>query len=107
MEPGYIIRWTEQALVMLEDIRDRRVRRLLLEAGKGLVRDPDKQGKPMIGSLGGLRSLRVAGQRYRLLYRVRAKEIRVYVAAVGLRKDGDRNDIYVLAQRLLRLGLLP
>ena len=92
---------------MLEDIRDRRIRGLLVGAGKGLAREPDKQGKPMVGSLAGFRSLRVAGQRYRLLYRIYAREIRVYIAAVGLRKEGDKRDIYMLAQKLMRLGLLP
>lgn len=60
----------------------------------------------MLGPLQGYRSLRVAGQRYRLIYKVECTIITVYVVAVGIRKEGDRGDIYALAQRLIRLGLL-
>jgi len=30
----------------------------------------------------------------------------VYVVALGMRKEGDKRDIYALTRRLIRLGLL-
>jgi mRNA interferase RelE/StbE len=50
--------------------------------------------------------VRTAGQRYRILYRVEAKTVIVLVVAVGIRKDGDKKDIYALAQKMIRLGLI-
>lgn len=54
----------------------------------------------------GFRSLRTVGQRYRIIYRVDRNRVLVIVVAVGLRKEGDRNDIYRLAQKLVRLRLI-
>ena len=52
------------------------------------------------------RSLRAAGQRYRIIYQVDNGAVIVYVVLIGLRKEGSKADIYELAQRLVRLGLL-
>ena len=60
----------------------------------------------MRGELAGFRSLRAAGQRYRIIYWVERHRVLVMILAVGLRKDGDRSDVYRLAQRLLRLRLI-
>ncbi|MGH8058440.1 MAG: type II toxin-antitoxin system RelE family toxin [Candidatus Entotheonellia bacterium] len=73
---------------------------------EALARDPEQQGKPLLGELQSLRSVRVVGQRYRILYRVDRGKVLVLVVAMGLRKEGDRRDIYALAKKLLRLGLL-
>jgi mRNA interferase RelE/StbE len=70
------------------------------------VTDPDKQGKALGGALRGFRSLYVYQERYRVLYRVDRGLVQVMVVAVGIRKEGDRQDIYALAQKLLRSGLL-
>ncbi|HSE96044.1 MAG TPA: type II toxin-antitoxin system RelE/ParE family toxin [Methylomirabilota bacterium] len=101
----YAIRWTETALRMLEEIRDRRVRTAVFGRVGELAGAPEL-GKPLTGELGDYRSLRAAGQRYRILYRVERNVVTVLVVAVGLRKEGDRADIYRLAQKLVRLGLL-
>ena len=51
-------------------------------------------------------SLRAEGQRYRIIYRVEGDKVVVMIVAVGIREEGDRGDIYALAQKLVRLGLL-
>lgn len=91
---------------MLRSVSDRRVREILGRRIDGLARDPDRQGKPLTGELAGLRSLRAAGQRYRILYRVEAERVVVLVLAVGIRKQGDKKDVYALAKKLVRLRLL-
>lgn len=91
---------------MLERIGDRRIQELLWRSGESLSRDPERRGRPLVGPLAGYRSLRVAGQRYRLIYRIAAGEVLVWVCAVGIRKEGDRRDVYALARKLLRSGLI-
>jgi len=50
--------------------------------------------------------VRAVSQRYRILYKVKAERVIVVVVALGIRKEGDKRDIYRLAKRLMRLGLL-
>lgn len=90
---------------MLKAVRDRRVRRLLARKIESLSEEPDKQGKPLTGELSGLRSVRSAGQRYRILYRVETERVVVLVVALGLRREGDRKDVYELARKIIRLRL--
>ncbi len=100
-----VIRWTETALRMVEEIRDRRIRAAVFRRVGELARAPEL-GKPLTGELADYRSLRAVGQRYRILYRVERDRVTVLVVAAGLRKEGDRADIYRLAQKLVRQGLL-
>ena len=102
----YRIVLTPTALKLLEAISDRRVREQIRNRIDGLAHDPEQQGKPLGGELTGFRSLRVVGQRYRVLYRVERTRILVIVVAVGLRKEGDRHDIYRLAQKLIQSRLI-
>ena len=102
----YKVRWTETAVTLLEGISDRRIQRALHDRAGVLDHDPDKQGKPLLGELTGFRSVRVVGKRYRIVYRVERREVVVAVVAVGLRKDGDKHDVYALAKKLLKQGLL-
>ena len=104
--PVFEVRWTVQVLRMLRRIADRRIQRLLVETGKSLAHDPERKGKPLWGPLKGYRSIRAAGQRYRLLYRIEQGRVVVWVVAAGIRKEGDGTDVYALARRLLRHGLL-
>jgi mRNA interferase RelE/StbE len=90
----------------LKAISDRRIRQSVMERIEALKEDPEKQGKPLTNELVGLRSVRAAGQRYRIIYRVDAVQVVVLVLTVGLHREGDRADIYALTKRLLRLGLL-
>ena len=97
---------TKPALKQLEDIKDIRVRGKLFERIEQLEDDPEDQGKPLKDGLAGLRSVRAIGQRYRIIYRIENEQIIVFVVAVGLRRQGDRSDIYEIAARLLRSGLM-
>ena len=90
----------------LSAIRDTRVRESIGKRIDGLRHDPDLQGKPMIGELEGFRSLRAVGQRYRILYKVEVDRVVVSIVTIGLRKEGDKIDVYALAKKLVRLGLL-
>ncbi|MBI3327446.1 MAG: type II toxin-antitoxin system RelE/ParE family toxin [Nitrospinae bacterium] len=91
---------------MLEAIQDRRIRGIIRDRIDGLAFEPEKQGRPLTGDLAGYRSLRAVGQRYRIIYRVEADKVLVLVVALGIRKEGSKRDVYALAQKLLRLGLL-
>jgi len=93
------------ALKMLKAVSDRRVRDLIVKRIDELAEEPEKQGKPLVGELSGYRSLRAAGQRYRIVYRVVNDRIEVIVVAVGIRKEGSGGDIYNLAKKLIRLRL--
>ncbi len=92
---------------MLEEVDDRRIQQQLFDTSKRLEADPDKQGKPLREELLGFRSPRVVGQRYRIIYSIDTLAETVHVVAAGIRREGARDDVYVLAQRLVRLGLAP
>jgi mRNA interferase RelE/StbE len=100
------VRLTLPALRQLAAIKDTRIRESISRRINALEQDPDEQGKPMTGELLGYRSIRAVGQRYRILYRLEAEQVVVVVVAVGIRKEGDKADIYELAKKLARLGLL-
>jgi mRNA interferase RelE/StbE len=102
----YRVVLTPTARSMLAGIKDRRIQEKIREKIDGLARDPDLQGKSLLGELTGLRSVRASAQRYRIIYRVYQDRVEVLVLAIGLRREDDREDIYRLAQRLLRLKLL-
>lgn len=93
------------ALKMLKSISDRRVRDLVVKRIDELAVEPEQQGKPLIAELSGCRSIRAAGQRYRIVYRVVNDKIMVYIVAIGIRREGSGKDIYNLAKKLIRLRL--
>jgi len=97
---------TPTAMRMLTGITDRHIREKIAAVIDRLAEEPEKQGKAMLGDLVGFRSIRAVGQRYRIIYTVKGEEIVVVVVAVGIRRDGARDDIYNLTKKLLRLGLL-
>lgn len=90
----------------LATIRDRRVQEGLKTSLRRLEYEPEKQGKALADELAGYRSLRAVGQRYRIIYKVNENMVSVYVVALGIRKQGDKKDVYELAKKLARLGLL-
>ena len=91
---------------MLAEITDRRIKESIARRIEALGDEPEKLGKPLLGELSGYRSLRAAGQRFRVIYKIEKKQIIVIVVALGIRKEGDKRDIYALAQKLVKLGLL-
>ena len=105
-EKRYAVVWTLAASDLLGEITNRRVRQLIFDTTKRLEDEPAKQGAPLTRELAGFRDLRAVGQRYRVLYRVEEVRHVVQVVAVGLRREGARDDIYELARRLLRTGLI-
>lgn len=70
-----------------------------------LQQDPEKQGKQLVGELSQFRSVHAAG-RYRVIYKVDRGNVIVVIVAAGIRKEGDSGDIFKLAQKLFRSGLL-
>lgn len=100
------IKISPTALNMLKGISDRRVRDKIIEKIDHLAVSPEKQGKPLVGELTGYRSVRAVGQRYRIIYRIEDEQVVVLVVAIGIRKEGSRRDVYELAQKLIRVGLL-
>ena len=97
---------TPMALKLLSDISDRSIREKIEAVIDRLAEDPEKQGKALLGELAGFRSIRAVGQRYRIIYQIRGNDIVVVIVAVGIRRDGAKDDIYNLAKKLFRLGLL-
>lgn len=89
------------ALELLAQIKDVRHQRLIKERIDGLQRDPEKQGKPLAQEFQGFRSLRAVGQRYRIIYTVQAEQVTVYIVAVGLRKEGNKRDIYRIFAKIM------
>jgi mRNA interferase RelE/StbE len=92
----------EDALKHLQRITDKRVRENLFKRIEQLANDPERQGKPLQDELSGLRSVRAIGQRYRIVYKVERDRVVVIVVAVGIRRRGDRSDIYEIATKLVR-----
>ena len=94
------------AFKLLQAISDRRIRQKISARIDKLAESPEIQGKPLLGELDGYYSVRAVGQRYRIIYTIEQTQITVVVVALGIRKDGGKQDAYNLAKKLLRLGLL-
>ena len=101
----YKILITDTCLGLIEKIPDKKIRRTILNRIEGLSDEPDKQGKMLVKDLSGFRSIHAAG-RYRIIYRVDKQTVIVYILAAGIRKQGDKKDIYKIAKKLLDAGLL-
>jgi mRNA interferase RelE/StbE len=96
---------TETSLSLIGKIPDKRIQSVIINRIEGLKTDPEKQGKGLVKDLIGFRSIHAAG-RYRILYKIEKNPDVVLVVAVGIRKEGDQKDIYKLAKKLLKLGLI-
>ena len=95
------IQLTPLASEMLTNIKDKRHQKALISRIDKLKIEPEKQGKPLTGQLINYRSLRAVGQRYRIVYQVENDKVVVLVVGIGLRKEGNKEDIYNLLQKLL------
>lgn len=87
------------AIELLGKIKDKREQRGLRKRIEKLVSEPDKQGKALSGKLQGYRSIRALGQRYRIVYRVDKEKIVVVIVGAGIRKEGDKKDIYKILNK--------
>ena len=99
------VTFSPQAEAAGRAIADRRIRQKLYERAVGLAQDPEKQGKPLTDELAGFRNVRAVGQRYRIVYRVDCEKGTVGILMLGLRNEGSKQDVYVLAEKLIRQGL--
>ena len=103
---AYQVQLTPEADEVLQAIADRRMRELILRRVERLSQEPDRQGSPLAGTLAGYRSVRAAGQRYRIIYRIEEERATVVVVGVGIRRGGDRQDIYNRVWRFVHLGFI-
>jgi len=95
-----------KALKLLKEISDRRIRQKISDRIDKLKQSPEMQGKPLLGELDGFYSVRAVAQRYRIIYAIEQAQVTVMIVALGIRKDGSKQDVYALTKKLLRLGLL-
>jgi mRNA interferase RelE/StbE len=101
----YRILITNTCLTLIDKIPDKKIQHSILNRIKKLSDEPDKQGKKLVKDLSGFRSVHAAG-RYRIIYKIDKKTVIIYVLAAGIRKEGDKKDIYKIAKKLLNAGLL-
>jgi mRNA interferase RelE/StbE len=97
---------TPTALGMINKVQDRRIRAKIIETIDDLAEDPEKRVKPLIAELDGYHSVRAVGLRYRIIYRIDKEMVIVLIVAAGIRREGDKKDIYALAKKLIRARLL-
>ena len=101
----YKIKLTKLAAESLQKI-DKKTQKQIINEIESLRTEPALLGKPLKGPLKEYRSVRAAGQRYRIIYKIINEEVIVIIIAVGIRKEGDKNDIYELMKKYIRTGLL-
>lgn len=100
------IKLTRPALKQYAEIKDTRIKEQISKRIQSLEYEPEHKGKLLSDELAGYYSIRAVGQRYRILYKLEAEQVIIVVVALGIRKDGDKKDVYNLAKKLARLGLL-
>ena len=106
------VQWTLAAKEKLAEL-PLKIRRAILEKTGALAvcADPRKAHKPLDGPLRGYYSIKVS--RFRAVYTVHEQRaasgetillVRVVIVAVGMRKEGDKHDVYKLAEKLVALA---
>ena len=101
----YKVRITPQAKRQLKELDSRTPKQVAAKIDT-LRTEPEKYGKPLRGSLSGFYAVRTAGQRYRIIYLIEDQEVVVLIVGVGIRKEGDKKDIYALMKKLVNYGFL-
>jgi mRNA interferase RelE/StbE len=101
----YRILITETCLSLINKLSDKKIQRTILDRIEQLSEEPDNQGKNLVQDLSGFRSVHAA-ERYRIIYKIDKKTVIVYVLTAGIRKEGDKKDIYKIAKKLINAGLL-
>ncbi len=89
---------------MFADLHDRSIQRKIIKTAEELRNEPEKQGKPLYGEFEGLRRVRFS--RYRIIYRADPQAAKATILALGLRKAGSRTDLYAMAAKLAKVGVL-
>ncbi|MCP4622709.1 MAG: type II toxin-antitoxin system YhaV family toxin [bacterium] len=89
----------------MRKLSDKKIQRTIFDRIEQLSKEPEKQGKNLVQDLAGFRSVHAAG-RYRIIFKIDKKTVIVYVLAAGIRKEGDKKDIYKITKKLLNAGLL-
>lgn len=95
------VSFSEEADGDLADISDVATREVVIRRALELRLEPLSQGKPLRGDLKTYRSVRAAGQRYRVIYQVAVSAGTVTVVVVGIRREGHKSDAYKIASKRL------
>lgn len=95
---------TAEAIALLESIalRDRRIATRLADLMEDLSSDPQLKGSHLRGEFAGLLSRHCLGNRFRIIYRIDASHHTVVIVSLGIRKAGDKNDVYELTKKIMR-----
>ena len=101
----YRILITDTCLRLIGKIPDKKIQRSILDRIQKLSDEPEKQGKKLVKDLSGFLSVHAAG-RYRIICKIDKRTVIIYVLAAGIRKEGDKKDIYKIAKKLLDAGLM-
>jgi mRNA interferase RelE/StbE len=105
--------WTKSAAESLREIASRTTQQKIIDKVDQLAAsgEPELLGKPLVDELQGLH--RISFGRYRIVYRVirdprnpAILRIVIRVILVGIRKQGDKRDIYRRLTRMLLRGEL-
>ena len=97
--------WTMKSVELLNEIGNKKIQKSIISESKSLIKNPGR-GKPLLAELKTFRSISVYGGRYRVIYKINDEEKEIHVYVVGIRKEGDKNDVYSLAKKLFKAGLL-
>jgi mRNA interferase RelE/StbE len=97
---NYEISLSDEAKACLKSL-DGKTRLTVARKIEALKETPEKQGKALTGDLTGYRSIHAAG-RYRVIYQLSGGSPLVVVAAIGIRKEGSKIDVYETLKKLMR-----
>ena len=102
MEKSYKILLTPEAERMIQSL-DGAQRKIITKAVRRLKESPEV-GKPLVDELIGFHSYKTG--RFRIVYKIFEKNIAIVIVGAGIRKEGDKKDIYLLLKKLAKTGLL-
>ena len=110
----YNVWYSDEAADQLRGL-DGSIRSTVAKKIRRLNKNPDQQGAPLLRQLAGHRRIYCAG-RYRALYRILdgfETELdadgdlvylgRVAIVCIGIRKDGEKADVYEVAGRIIEV----
>ncbi|THB65103.1 MAG: plasmid stabilization protein [Spirochaetaceae bacterium] len=100
----YTIKLTPVAAEYINKL-DKKSQTQIIKKIEVLKNNPTEVGKQLKGNLKDYRSTRSIGQRYRIIYKIMESQILVVIVAIGIRKDGDKKDIYELMKKYVKIGL--